>query len=69
MGERRLLRAFRGAGPFKPNLREAEELTGVRVRSAEDLDLLAHKLREARDRVTWSSRAAETRWRFEKWGP
>ena len=45
IGKRGLLRAFRGAGPFKPNLREAEELTDARVRCAEDLDVFAHELR------------------------
>jgi D-beta-D-heptose 7-phosphate kinase/D-beta-D-heptose 1-phosphate adenosyltransferase len=39
------LRAFRGARLLKPNLREAEDLTGVRVRGEADLPELASRLR------------------------
>jgi rfaE bifunctional protein kinase chain/domain len=41
------LRAFAGASLLKPNLREAEELTGIRVDRAGNLDRLAEKLRAA----------------------
>jgi D-beta-D-heptose 7-phosphate kinase/D-beta-D-heptose 1-phosphate adenosyltransferase len=39
------LRAYRGAALIKPNLREAEELTGLRVRDESDLAPLAAQLR------------------------
>lgn len=40
------LRAYHGASLLKPNLREAEALTGVRVRTSGDLAQLARKLRQ-----------------------
>jgi D-beta-D-heptose 7-phosphate kinase/D-beta-D-heptose 1-phosphate adenosyltransferase len=39
------LGAFRGAALLKPNLREAENLTGVRVREHADLEKIARRLR------------------------
>ena len=41
------LEPWRGASVVKPNLKEAEWLTGVRVRSADDLALVAARLRES----------------------
>lgn len=39
------LGAFKGASLLKPNVREAEQLTGIRVREPKDLDRLAARLR------------------------
>lgn len=41
------LRSFEGVALLKPNLREAEELTGIRVKGPSSLDRMAEKLREA----------------------
>ncbi len=41
------LRAYRGASLLKPNLRETEQLSGIRVRSPQDLATAAAKLRRA----------------------
>ena len=38
------LSSFKGASLLKPNLREAEELTGIHVRDSRDLDRLAARL-------------------------
>ncbi|MBW1886265.1 MAG: bifunctional hydroxymethylpyrimidine kinase/phosphomethylpyrimidine kinase [Deltaproteobacteria bacterium] len=40
------LRSFEGVALLKPNLREAEELTGIRVDGTSGLDRMAEKLRE-----------------------
>lgn len=39
------LAPFKGAALLKPNLREAEELTGIRVREPSDLDRIGARLR------------------------
>jgi D-beta-D-heptose 7-phosphate kinase/D-beta-D-heptose 1-phosphate adenosyltransferase len=39
------LAPFKGASLLKPNLREAEELTGIRIREPRDLDRIAARLR------------------------
>ena len=44
---KRHLRVFRGAALIKPNLREAEDLTGISVRSSADLRRVAERLRRA----------------------
>jgi D-beta-D-heptose 7-phosphate kinase/D-beta-D-heptose 1-phosphate adenosyltransferase len=40
------LRSFEGAALVKPNLREAEQLTGIRADDASGLDRIAEKLRQ-----------------------
>jgi len=64
------LSPFRGAALLKPNLREAEDLTGIRVREHADLDRIARRLRaKVGDGDLVITRGSEGMTIFEAEGP